>query len=203
MRVAAILTSDYLPYHGKTRNCVRLFAICLSFCLIGCSSSPQAVSPSNAVSPSSNHSADRNPAVVASRNSQAQVLPIEAKATIGADEILLEVARTPEQQSLGLMHRPSLDKNRGMLFLFNPPRPVGFWMKNVQIHLDMIFLQEEKIVAIANNVPPCKADPCPTYGTPQAIDRVIELRGGRAAELGLKRGDRVRIQFLRDRTTAH
>ena len=125
-----------------------------------------------------------------------QMLPITAKATVKDRVIDLEVAQTPEQQMLGLMYRQCLPPNQGMLFSFNRPRYAQFWMKNVVISLDMLFLYQGEIKAIATDVPPCHRDPCPTYGTRTLIDRVIELRGGRAAELGLEVGDRVTIEFL-------
>ncbi|HAC64596.1 MAG TPA: DUF192 domain-containing protein, partial [Cyanothece sp. UBA12306] len=129
---------------------------------------------------------------------EAQKLPVTAKTKIGQQVIELEVAQTPEQQQLGLMYRQSLEDNRGMLFPFDPPRPVKFWMKNVSIPLDMIFLLDGEVKAIENNVPPCNQTPCPTYGPSIAIDidQVIELRGGRAEELGIKPGDLLKIEFL-------
>jgi hypothetical protein len=84
-----------------------------------------------------------------------------------------------------------------MLFPFDPPRPASFWMKNTLIPLDMIFLRNGEVKAIEADVPPCTTTPCPSYGPDQIeIDQVIELRAGRAAELGLKVGDRVNIKFL-------
>jgi uncharacterized membrane protein (UPF0127 family) len=115
---------------------------------------------------------------------------------MGNELIELEIAKTPEQQQIGLMYRTSLADNRGMLFPFSPPRPVSFWMKNVSINLDMIFLRDGVIQAIESNVPPCQNDPCTTYGPNVEIDQVIELRGGRSAELKLKQGDLIKINFL-------
>lgn len=127
-----------------------------------------------------------------------QTLPITAQATIGSQVINLEVAQTRQQQALGLMYRRLLPANQGMLFTFSPPQPVSFWMKNTKIPLDMIFLHQGKVQAIVANVPPCSQTPCPTYGPepPVPIDQVIELRGGRAAELGLSVGDRIAIEPL-------
>jgi uncharacterized protein len=125
-----------------------------------------------------------------------QMLPIGATAIIGEETIELEVAETSEQQKVGLMYRTSLSNNRGMIFIFKQPIYPRFWMKNVKIPLDMIFLRDGKIKEIASNVPPCSADPCPSYGPPTLIDWVIELRGQRAAELGIKIGDRIQIKFL-------
>jgi uncharacterized membrane protein (UPF0127 family) len=127
-------------------------------------------------------------------SSPGQQLPISAVAEIADQEILLEVASTRRQQALGLMFREPLPDNRGMLFPLAPPRPVNFWMKNVPVPLDMIFIYNGTIQAIAADVPPCESDPCPTYGPgDQLIDHVIELRGGHAAELGLAVGDAVVI----------
>ncbi len=107
----------------------------------------------------------------------------------------LEVAETAEQQRLGLMYREFLPDNRGMLFEFDPARPVSFWMKNCLINLDMIFLREGVVQAIAHDVPPCENDPCPTYGPPTTvnIDQVIEIRGGLAKEINLQAGDRIEV----------
>jgi hypothetical protein len=69
-------------------------------------------------------------------------------------------------------------------------------MKNTRIPLDMIFLRDGKVQAIASAVPPCNTTTCPTYGPNSVIDQVIELRGGLATEVGLKVGDRVKIKFL-------
>lgn len=109
---------------------------------------------------------------------------------------MLEVARTPEEQSIGLMNRTDLATNRGMLFVFSPPRPVSFWMKNTLIPLDMVFLSNGVVKYIGTKILPCAGDPCPSYGPePKTdIDSVIELPGGRAAELQLKIGDRLKIR---------
>ncbi len=96
---------------------------------------------------------------------------------------------------MGLMYRTSLAANRGMLFVFSPARPVSFWMKNTLIPLDMVFVSNGVVKYIGANIPPCQVAPCPGYG-PQSqmpIDNVIELPGGRAAQLKIKVGDRLTI----------
>ena len=130
----------------------------------------------------------------------AQVLPVTALVELGGEAIALEVTRNAAEQALGLMYRADLADNRGMLFRFEPARPVQFWMKNVVIDLDMVFVNENKIVGIAADVPPCTTNPCPTYGPGFGVlvDQVIELRGGRAAELGLAIGDEVVIEPLNE-----
>ncbi len=126
-----------------------------------------------------------------------QLLPITAEADLAGTTVQLEVAETRQQQALGLMYRTELADDRGMLFPFEFPRRASFWMKNVPISLDMIFLLEGQVQAIAENVPPCEAEPCPTYGPGSLlVDQVIELRGGRAAEIGLQPGDSVEIRQI-------
>ncbi len=127
---------------------------------------------------------------------QGQMLPVTAKTKIAGTTIRLEVAQTPEQQSLGLMFRESLADDRGMLFPFESERLASFWMKNVSISLDMLFLNGDRVVGIAASVPPCTAEPCPIYGPNALVNQVIELRGGRAQELGVKPGDTIIIESL-------
>ena len=126
-----------------------------------------------------------------------QLLPVSAVAQMRGETFEIEVARTSEEQSLGLMFRSALPDNRGMLFPFSPPIQVSFWMKDVPVALDMVFLRAGEVVAIAPQVPPCSALPCPSYGPgAEVIDQVLELRSGRAAEIGLQVGDRVEIEAL-------
>ena len=127
-----------------------------------------------------------------------QILPVTATATIESSghTFELEVADTFAEQQLGLMYRESLADNRGMLFEFQTARPVSFWMKNCLIHLDMLFLKDGVIQAIAHNAPPCERGACPTYGTPLNIDQVIEIRGGLTEEIGLEAGDNISVDFI-------
>jgi hypothetical protein len=129
-----------------------------------------------------------------------QALPISAATTIANQQIALEVARTPHQKEKGLMYRTSLAGNRGMVFVYEPPKPVSFWMRNMKIPLDMVFLRDGQVKLLKVNVPPCSTNSCPIYETDIAIDQVVELRAGRAAQLGLKIGDRVNIKFFNGAT---
>lgn len=158
--------------------------IILGVLLLGCSLVP-------AVPPTQTLGSQAEAAV-----NSGQTLPVSAQVIVAGRTIGLEVARTQQQQAMGLMYRTVLADDRGMLFQFQPPQPVKFWMKNTLIPLDMIFLQNGKVEAIAAAVPPCTEEPCPTYGPNTAVDQVIELRGGRAAELGLKVGERIKVKFL-------
>ena len=101
----------------------------------------------------------------------------------------VEVASTPDQQAQGLMHRETLGQNAGMLFTFSPPRPASFWMKNTLIPLDMIFIRPDGTIGrIAANTVPHSLEP---VSFPEPVAAVLEIRGGRSAELGIREGDRV------------
>jgi uncharacterized membrane protein (UPF0127 family) len=134
---------------------------------------------------------------VAQSPPQRQQLPITAQLMVGNRVIKLETARTPEEQAIGLMNRTELAKNRGMIFPFSPPRIARFWMKNTLIPLDMIFVYQGKIKAIAMDVPPCRRDPCPVYGPMTEVDHVIELAAGQAKSLNLQPGDRLEVTFVK------
>ena len=157
----------------------------------GCTSLDSAA-PSSPTDTSGN--GGTSPSEITMVDARGQLLPVTAMTTLGEQDIFLEVAATPQQQALGLMFREALPDDRGMLFPLGRPRPVSFWMKNVPVPLDMVFVYQGKVAAIAADVPPCTADPCPTYGPEgQLVDQVIELRAGRAAELGVAVGDAVVI----------
>lgn len=177
----------------QVKFCLNLASpLLLVIVLAGCTSMPGSAVSSNGDGTVAQDLSAASPIASGPR----QELPITAQMKVGEKVIQLEVAQTPDQQQIGLMNRTELPDDRGMLFPFTPPRPVAFWMKNTLIPLDMIFLRDGKVAHVARNVPPCKAEPCPTYGTPVAIDQVIELRGGRATELGIQPGDRLLVQPL-------
>jgi uncharacterized membrane protein (UPF0127 family) len=99
------------------------------------------------------------------------------------------IADTEEERNRGLMFRSVLDEDEGMLFDFQSPRPVAFWMKNTLIPLDMIFIGADgKIVNIAENTRPYSLDPVPSEGPVLAV---LEIGGGLSADLGIEPGDRV------------
>jgi uncharacterized protein len=163
-----------------------LLPILLSVTLLGCSE------PTPANPPSTNLNSE-----LSASAPSGQTLPISGVAIVpNGTKINLEVARTPQEQAIGLMYRKDLPPDRGMLFQFSSAQPVRFWMKNTLIPLDMVFLRKGVVQYIAAGVPPCTADPCPSYGPGTLIDTVIELRSGRAAELSLKVSDRVTIKFI-------
>jgi len=128
---------------------------------------------------------------VALERSQAGLdqLPLTIVSAGKTHRITVEVARSFEQQQTGMMNRNSLAPDRGMIFPYDPPQPVAFWMKNTLIPLDMIFISPGgKILRIEDSVVALSLDQVPSGGP---IEAVLELAGGRSAELGLKAGDQV------------
>jgi uncharacterized membrane protein (UPF0127 family) len=87
------------------------------------------------------------------------------------------------------MFRQSIAPDRGMLFPYEPPQQVAFWMKNTLIPLDMVFVRADGTVGrVAANTVPMSLEPVPSI---DPIIAVLEIAGGRAAELGIREGDRV------------
>ncbi len=109
-------------------------------------------------------------------------------------QITLELAVSPEEHERGLMYRPHLAPNHGMLFLFDKPMIPGFWMKNTWIPLDMVFVDKGGVVVdVAKDVQPCRADPCPQYRPRSACAAVLEVAAGTATTHGVSRGVHLRF----------
>ena len=106
----------------------------------------------------------------------------------------VEVARTPREQSQGLMFRRRMPADAGMLFVYDPPRPVSMWMRNTYIPLDMIFIAPDgRISRIAERTVPLSEQNIPSRGTVRAV---LELNAGTAARLGIKPGATVSAPAL-------
>lgn len=82
-----------------------------------------------------------------------------------------------------------------MLFLFTDAAPHRFWMKNTMIPLDMIWMDGAgRVLFVSAHTPPCKADPCPSYGPQIAAASVLEIGGGMAAKERVKVGATLRLE---------
>ena len=111
--------------------------------------------------------------------------------------IIVEVASDDPTREQGLMYRDHMAEARGMIFLFPQVGEYPFWMKNTLIPLDMIWIDSDhRIVHIAHDVPPCKADPCPNYPPNAKAASVLELAAGVAAKHHLKDGDMLRFDGM-------
>jgi len=110
----------------------------------------------------------------------------------------VEVARTPEEQAQGLMFRESLPERTGMLFLFSDNAVHRFWMKNTMIPLDMIWMDGGgKVLFVSAQTPPCRADPCPSYGPETPAAKVLEIVGGKASREKIVVGSVLRFEGVK------
>ena len=108
--------------------------------------------------------------------------------------IVAEIADTPEREMYGYMFRREVKETEGMVFVYPEAGQHAFWMKNTLVPLDIIWMDDAKtVVYIESNTPPCKADPCPSFGPMRKTSAVLEVRAGTTAVQGLKVGDRLRI----------
>jgi uncharacterized protein len=117
-------------------------------------------------------------------------------------KLKLEFAKTPEQKQSGLMHRPELCKDCGMLFVFESPSQLSFWMKNTWINLDIIFIDPEgKVIniesATAELFPRAKDNEYPVYRSSSSKALyVLEVNQGWSKENSLKVGDVLNIKSI-------
>ena len=111
--------------------------------------------------------------------------------------IHVELATDDATRAQGLMYRDHMAEDRGMLFLFPESGDYPFWMKNTLIPLDMIWIDDQRrIVHVASDVPPCKADPCPNYPPNATAKYVLELAAGVAAKHHLANGQTLRFEEM-------
>jgi len=116
--------------------------------------------------------------------------------TSTGEEIPVEVADTLKKRSLGLGKRNSLKKGWGMLFVFEKRKLHRFWMKDMQFSLDVIWLDNHKIVHIIHNAEPSNYRDEPEVMTsPVPVNFVLEIAAGWAEKLRLKTGQRMKFKF--------
>ncbi len=123
------------------------------------------------------------PALALDRNT------VEIASKTGVHIFNVEIADTDATRERGLMYRRELPDGHGMLFDFFKDQPVGFWMKNTYIPLDMIFIRSDgRIVSIAENTEPLSERVIPSAAPVRAV---LEVKGGTARRLGIAPGDQV------------
>ncbi len=124
--------------------------------------------------------------------------PLEALSIVtstGEHNFLVEFAAHDTGRARGLLFRPPLEDDCGMLFQFPTASEQSFWMKNTPSSLDILYIDPRgRIVSIASHTTPNSETPIPSNG---AANGVLELRAGRADEIGAKPGDTVKHPFFR------
>ena len=136
------------------------------------------------------------PAMTGQRDEDTPVVEfIDGDETIA--EFYLELAVTEQQQRRGLMHRPRMLPEWGMLFVYQRDQPLAFWMKNTYIELDMIFIDSSgEIVGVVERAEP-QTETSRSVGQPARY--VLEIKGGLAGELGIEPGVEMRLENVDER----
>lgn len=125
---------------------------------------------------------------------KAMVLPVDpapliAETSEGQATFKVEVADDAAERTMGLMFRDYLPADHGMLFVFERTQPVGFWMKNTTLPLDLIFIGEDgRVKAVRRGEPLSEAVIAPDA----PVRFVLELNAGTAAAKGIDDGDAIR-----------
>jgi uncharacterized protein len=122
--------------------------------------------------------------------------PLTIVSASGPHHFTVEIATTPQQMEQGLMYRPSLAPDAGMIFDYGRPSMAMMWMKNTLIPLDMLFVDAQgRIVNIHERAVPGSLA---TIAAAAPVRAVIELNGGTAARLGIRPGDKVIFPIFGD-----
>ena len=108
--------------------------------------------------------------------------------TIGDNKLIVEVAATPQTRETGLMNRFSLQQDHGMLFVFEAPQPLAFWMKNTYIPLSVAFVDRSGRILNIEDMRP--QDESAHWSSGPAL-YAIEMRQGWFVSKGIGPGDRV------------
>lgn len=117
-----------------------------------------------------------------------EIIPVTVTTSTGTHVFQTEVAATKEQQNQGMMFRNEMGADEAMLFPYDAPEPLGFWMRNTVLPLDIIFIDENRtIINIEDGIPYNEET---VYSERDGI-AVLELIGGRSEELGIQPGDSV------------
>ena len=115
---------------------------------------------------------------------------VDLRGPWGQARFTVELAITPDEQARGLMFRENLPRGAGMLFLYDRPSTVSFWMRNTLIPLDMIFVDAAGVVArVHHEAVPLDETPIPGG---DGVLAVLEINGGLARRFGIAAGTEMR-----------
>lgn len=104
-----------------------------------------------------------------------------------------EVAETDRQRELGLMHRESLPRDAGMVFIFFEPQQGGFWMKNTLIPLSIAFFDVDGKILEILDMEPCRQDPCEIYDPGVSYMGALEVNQGAFDRWNVEEGDFIQL----------
>jgi uncharacterized protein len=126
---------------------------------------------------------------------QSQSENFTAKVIVNGQAFDVELAKTPEQKEKGLSNVKSLDQNYGMLFLFDKPTSLTFWMKDMRFPIDIIFINGNTITSVAHSAPPPTSPDAqlPLYSGEG--DKVLEINAGLSKKYNIKKGDKIEINL--------
>ncbi len=112
------------------------------------------------------------------------------RGAFGQARFTVEIADDAEERAIGLMNRPSMPTSAGMLFVYERPGTLSFWMRNTLIELDMLFADATGTIQnIHHRAIPL--DETPIFGG-DGLTHVLEINGGLARTMGIKAGDQLR-----------
>lgn len=117
----------------------------------------------------------------------------KSSVTINSATFRVDIAKTQKEKEQGLSGRGSLATDSGMLFLFDKPSYYSFWMRGMKFPLDIIFVLDDKVVGVYEDLQPASADDGnpPQYGSDVISDSVLEINAGAAQKNNIKVGDAV------------
>lgn len=136
-------------------------------------------------------------AFAASASSESPQNVFSTSGTLGGHKLDVMLARNSAEKTKGLMYFSKLSDNQGMLFVYDTPQIMSFWMKNTKIPLDLVFFSENlEITEWIEGMLPGYGKPdglLPHYTSKRPAQYAIELSAGSVVRLGLKPGDRLEI----------
>lgn len=109
----------------------------------------------------------------------------------GKTQVCLEIVETPEDIGHGLSGHDPMPDNQGMLFIFQNSGRYAFWMKEMRFPLDFIWIANDTVVDLTENVPVPTSEPLPLYRPRDPVNRVLEVNAGFVGRHGVKTGDKV------------
>ena len=112
--------------------------------------------------------------------------------TVGQTKFKVEIANTPSLQVRGLSGHKALLENEGMLFVFDKPITPGFWMKDMNFSLDIIWISSGKVVDVLENLSPDDSPNRKIYYPSQLVDNVLEVASGTILKNNIKIGDDIK-----------